>query len=72
MTLNPTAGVETVEGLLEELGPVADGASEHAAKDKVEFVVVCPFIFEVVDLEFEVCWKAGLLVRVMRDGWVSE
>lgn len=51
LTLDPSSGVEVVEALLEELGPVADGADEHAAVDKVELVAVGPFVFEVVDLE---------------------
>ena len=46
-------------GLAEEVGPVGEAAGHQAGVDEVEFVLVEPGIFGVVDDEFEVWGDAG-------------
>ncbi len=50
----------SLEGLTDELGPVADGAGQHAAVDEVEFVDKGPVFLEVVDEELDIGGDAEL------------
>ena len=51
--------VVVLEGLGDQLGPVADRTSEEAAVDQVEPGVVVPVGFEVIDEELDVWRDAG-------------
>lgn len=61
LTFNPAAGTQRVEGLRKEFGKVADRAGHHAGEDEVEVVGEGPFVFEVVDLELEICGEAVII-----------
>ena len=42
--------------LLNELGPVLEGASHHSGMDKVEFVIESPCFLDIVYLKADVGW----------------
>ena len=47
--------------LLEECGPVGEAACHQAGVDEVEFFLVNPFVFCVVDYELEV-WRYSIVL----------
>lgn len=57
--LDPAAGREVVVALLEQCGPVGDGAGHGTDVDVVELVGKGPLVFYVVDLEVDVGRGAG-------------
>ena len=45
-----------LEALAEQFGPVSDAVAHEAAVDVVEFLVIGPLFFDVVDFEADV-WR---------------
>ena len=52
--LQPAAGLQVVPALTEEARPVVDAQAEHASVYKVEFLVVHPVCFGVVNFELAI------------------
>ena len=50
-----------LEGLVKQLWPIQDGAGEKAHVDEVKGGLVRPFLFEVVDKEFNVWGDTGMV-----------
>lgn len=48
-----------LEALAEQFGPVFDTVADDAAVDEVEFLVIGPLLFDVVDFEADV-WRYPL------------
>ena len=62
-----------LEALFEAAWPVGDAPDHHAHVDEVEFVLVLPWLFDVIDFELAV-WRDTLniskpLRRVMNRVW---
>ena len=45
-----------LEALTDQTRPVLDGVAHEAAVDVVEFLMVCPLRFHIVDLEAYIRW----------------
>jgi len=58
LELEVAAGLEGVEGGLDDGKGVFEAGYKHAPVDEVEFSAVIPFVFGVVDFEAAVWWDA--------------
>jgi hypothetical protein len=54
---------DVLEALAEQFGPVFNAETHEAGVDKVEFLVIGPLFFDVVNFEFDV-WRNPLSIAL--------